>query len=75
MLHTESIPTRKITAHIPVALLESAQAITGAGVTETVRMALEEMKRHKVYEDFQKLRGTYTFSLDLNELRKDRDEP
>jgi hypothetical protein len=75
MLHTESIPTRKITAHLPVGLLEAAQQMTGAGVTETLRLALEEMKQRKIYEDFQKLRGTYTFSLDLNELRKDRDEP
>jgi hypothetical protein len=74
-MYTEPIPTRKITAHLPVDLLEAAQKITGAGITETVRLALEEMRRRQVYESFKKLRGTYRFNLDLNELRKDRDEP
>ena len=34
---------RKITAFIPAALLETAQANTGEGVSETLRIALEKL--------------------------------
>ena len=75
MEHLNHIKTQKITAHLPVDLLDSMQNYTGAGITETLRIALEEMKRRKAYQDLRNLRGKIKFSLDLEELRKDRDEP
>ena len=66
--------TQKITAHLPKHLLHEAQAITGKGITETLKAGLEELAKKKAYENLLKLKGAYHFSIDLNELRKDRNE-
>lgn len=66
--------TQKITASLPKALLQNAQAITGLGITETIKQGLERLTRAQAYENVRKLRGKLKFSIDLNELRKDRDE-
>ena len=73
-MQTHSHNTQKVTAHIPVKLLHDAQAVTGKGITETLREGLEKLAVSKVYAKLLKLRGQYHFSLDLNELREDRDK-
>lgn len=64
--------TQKITAHIPVNLLHEAQAVTGKGITETLKIALSQLARANAYEDLRKMRGKVKFSIDLEELRKDK---
>lgn len=64
--------TRKITVHVPAALLESAQAETGEGVTETVRKGLELLRRANAYRRMQQMRGKVKFDLTLEEIRSDR---
>jgi len=64
--------TQKITAHIPVDLLHEAQAATGKGITETLKIALTQLANAGAYEGLRKLRGKVKFSIDLKELRKDR---
>jgi hypothetical protein len=66
--------TQKITAHIPAELLREAQAATGKGITETLKIALTQLARAHVYDDLRKMRGKIKFSMNLVELRKDRDE-
>ena len=66
--------TQKITAHIPSDLLKKAQSVTGAGITDTIKTALERLAMDKHYDALMTLRGKHTFSLDLDELRKDRGE-
>jgi hypothetical protein len=66
---------RKITVEVPSDILESAQAFTGEGITETVRAALKKLASMQAQHDFLKLRGTYKFSIDLDELREDRPLP
>lgn len=68
MLHEK---TQKVTAHIPVVLLQEAQSVTGKGITDTLKIALGHLARINAYEDLRKMRGTINFSLDLEELRKD----
>lgn len=63
---------QKITAHIPIHLLQEAQAITGKGITETLKIALERLSHAKAYEDLRKMRGKVKFSINLDELRKDK---
>jgi len=63
---------RKITVHVPAALLESAQAETGEGITETVRKGLEMLRRARAYKELAKLRGKIKFDLTLDEIRHDR---
>lgn len=69
MLHER---TQKITTHIPVNLLHDAQAVTGKGITETVKLALTQLARTHAYDDLRNMRGKIKFSIDLKELRKDR---
>jgi hypothetical protein len=64
---------RKITAFLPAELLATAQAHTGAGVTETLRRSLEEMVRRDAYRQLQALRGKVKFDVSLDELREDRE--
>lgn len=64
--------TQKVTAHIPVDLLHEAQLVTGKGITETIKIALNQLARANAYEDLRKMRGKVKFSVDLEELRKDR---
>jgi hypothetical protein len=62
---------RKITVEVPECDLEGAQALTGLGVTETVRAGLKTLASLKAQREFRKLRGTYKFTTDLNALRDD----
>ena len=65
---------RKITAFVPAKTLESAQAYTGEGVTETLRIALERLARASFYEKLKALKGKVKFDdFDLDELRRDRE--
>ena len=63
---------RKITVQVPKDDLEMAQAYTGEGVTDTVRAALRNLAGMRAQQEFRKLRGTFQFSIDLDELREDR---
>ena len=69
MLHEQ---TQKVTAHIPVNLLHEAQAATGKGITETLKIALSQLANAGAYEALRKMRGKVKFSIDLKDLRKDR---
>ena len=64
---------RKITVEVPGEVLESAQAFTVEGVTETVRAALKKLASMQAQRELLKLRGTFKFSIDLDELRQDRE--
>jgi hypothetical protein len=66
---------RKITVQVPEDDLVNAQELTGEGVTETVRMALKKLASIRAQRELLKLRGTYKFSLNLDELREDREWP
>ena len=65
---------RKITAFVPAKTLEAAQAYTGEGVTETLRIALERLAHQRFYERLKALKGKVKFDdFDLDELRRDRE--
>jgi hypothetical protein len=66
---------KKITVQVPERDLELAQKFTGEGVTETVRAALKKLASIQAQHELLKLRGTFKFSLDLDELREDRTWP
>ena len=67
--------SRKITVQVPNKDLEMAQAYTGEGVTETVRVALKRLASMQAQRELLKLRGTFKFSINLDELREDRKWP
>lgn len=65
-------PARKITVHVNSDLLDKAQKAAGAGVSETVRKGLELLAASEAYDHLLKMRGRVKFSVDLSELRRDR---
>lgn len=65
---------QKITACLPRALLHDAQSFTGLGITETIKQGLSQLVLAKAYEDIRKFRGKVNVSIDLKELRKDKDQ-
>jgi Arc/MetJ-type ribon-helix-helix transcriptional regulator len=63
---------RKITVQVPEQDLEKAQELTGEGITETVRTALQRLAQLQAQREARKLRGTFKFTIDLDALREDR---
>jgi hypothetical protein len=66
--------TQKVTIHLPRSLLQDALNETGLGITETVKAGLEQIRLRRVYKNILDLRGKIDLQLDLDELRKDKDE-
>ena len=64
---------KKITVHLPEDLMEKAQKYTGKGITETIRIGLQLVAASEAYEKLRLLRGKVSFSLNLKDLRKDRE--
>ncbi len=64
---------RKITIQVDQADLKKAQQLTGEGVTETIRLALQKLAQLHAQQEASKLRGKVKFSMSLEELRYDRE--
>jgi hypothetical protein len=68
---------RKITMFVPADLLATAQAETGAGITETVRLGLERLAREAWSRRMLALRGkggpAGDISAEIAKLREDRE--
>ena len=64
---------RKITAYLPVDLLAKAQDLTGEGITETLRFALEQMAHAAWCRRLLELEGKVDIDIDLAALREDRE--
>jgi hypothetical protein len=67
--------TQKITVHVPCDLLRDAQEQTGEGITETIKEGLLLLQRSLVYKKILEMRGTVKMSIDLKDLREDKDRP
>ena len=63
---------KKITVHVPEALLEKAQRSTGQGITETIRRGLQLVAASDAYKKLRGLRGKVSITLDIETLREDR---
>ena len=63
---------RKVTVQVAKDDLAMAQAYTGAGVTDTIRMALKKLASMKAQHELLKLRGKVKFSMTSDELKHDR---
>jgi Arc/MetJ-type ribon-helix-helix transcriptional regulator len=64
---------RKITVEVPEEDLKEAQALTGKGVTETVREALRRMRSVRAQQRALELRGKVKFSGAAEEPRGDEE--
>ena len=72
-----SMPTarnlRKVTLLLPEDLIDRAIAASGTGLTPTIRKGLESVIASKAMGDVRALRGKVKLSIDVDELRRDRD--
>ena len=64
---------RKITAFLPTRLIADAQANSGEGLTQTLKLALERYNRSLWYERLLAARGKFKLDIDLDALREDRE--
>jgi hypothetical protein len=64
---------KKITVEVPIETLEAAMR-DGGSLAETVREALRELVHRRAQKDLLAMEGKLDLELDLEELRKDKDE-
>jgi hypothetical protein len=64
--------TKKVTVHLPAALLRKAQQSTGKGATHTIRDGLRLVAAGDAYRKLQRLRGKVKFSVSVRAIREDR---
>lgn len=64
---------RKVTMNLPADLLDGAQAATGKNATETVKLALVELRQRRAMSELRKLRGKVRFSMTWQEMKGDYD--
>jgi hypothetical protein len=60
---------RRITANLPRELLESAQEVTGKGITETLIEGLQQIQRRRFYDRALALHGKLHLKIDIDESR------
>jgi hypothetical protein len=63
------VRTRRVTANLPIDLLEEARKVTGEGITDTLVAGLERVRASTALAKALKLRGRLKLNLDLGELR------
>jgi hypothetical protein len=64
---------RKITANPACTATQTAMAVTGLGITETLRTGLEEIERRKAYREFAALRGKVKTKYAWQQIKEDRE--
>ena len=62
---------QKITVNVPESVLADALAVTGEGITQTVREGLERVARSRVYKQLGRMHGSSKIDLDIEALRED----
>ena len=65
--------TTRITVRLPTALLRQARAITGDGVTGTLRRGLQQIAAVDAQKKLRELRGKVPIAVDVKTLREDRE--
>lgn len=61
---------RRTTANLPEELLNSAVAVTGKGITDTLIIGLSMVKRSGAYEKALSLKGKLRLSIDTDISRE-----
>ncbi len=62
---------KKVTIEVSEALLNRATAVSGLGITPTIRRGLELVATSGAYAKLQRLKGKVKFSIQLSKLRED----
>lgn len=68
-METRAEPTRKITVHLPVRLLEDSEL----GATELIRNALEQYRRIRKQRAFSERFGKVNWTLPYEQIKAERE--
>ncbi len=66
-------PMRKVTVMLPKDLVEQATKASGVGLTPTIRKGLESVIIAGAYRRIRERRGKVHLTINVDELREDRD--
>ena len=69
-MNTGSSETRRVTANLPVELLEEACELTGRGITETLVEGLTRIRRSGAADKARRLKGKLKLEIDLGRSRE-----
>ena len=64
---------QKITVMLPKSLVDNATLSTGLGITPVIRKGLESVIASQSLKRLRSRRGKVRFTINVDELRKDRD--
>ena len=64
---------RKVTVMLPKELVERATRASGVGLTPTIRKGLEAVIVAGAYQRIRERRGKVLLTINVDELREDRD--
>ncbi len=59
----------RVTTNLPSALLDEACSVTGKGITETIAIGLELVRRTAALSKAQKLKGRLHLEIDIGQSR------
>lgn len=62
--------TKRVTANLPLKLLDDALHVTGGGITDTIVEGLRAIARRRAYEKAMGLKGKLDLGIDLNAARE-----
>jgi hypothetical protein len=64
------LETRRVTANLPVKLIDDACQVTGKGITETLVAGLERVRRSAAADKARALKGKLRLMIDLETSRE-----
>ena len=64
------LETRRVTANLPVKLVDDACQVTGKGITETLVAGLERVKRSAAAAKARALKGKLRLTIDIETSRE-----
>jgi hypothetical protein len=70
MHHRVALETRRVTANLPVKLVDDACHVTGRGITETLVAGLERVKRSAAAAKARALKGKLRLTIDIETSRE-----
>ncbi len=63
---------RRVTVRLPKKLLEDCMELSGLGVTATIRLALEALRRMRAQHQLLALQGKIKFDRTYEQIKADR---
>ena len=70
MNHRAVLETRRVTANLPIKLINDACQVTGKGITETLVAGLERVRRSAAAAKARALKGKLRLAIDIETSRE-----